>query len=350
MAETYRRNPQITKDPEFLARARTYGLRAVKLNDQLGPVHVTMGWIQAIGGQYDDAIRSFKRALELEPLNVDAHRGLAHAYEVGGRMAEAEGTYQQAIRLRPNSWDSHKVLGVFYFNHNRYGEAEQSFRRVIELTPDNYLAYSNLGAVYLALGRNEDAAGMYQRSLAIKPDAFTYSGLGTIYYFQGRYADAAAQYEKAVELAPKDFAKRGNLADAYRWVPALGHKATQEFGKAIELAEEALATNPKDSKLRANLAGYRSSSGDRAGSLRDIQEALRMAPGDGFVLFRAVLVYEQAGMRERAWKALEACINAGYSMEQIRKAPPLADLRKEERFRKLEAAQSAEQISPGKPN
>jgi serine/threonine-protein kinase len=159
-----------------------------------------------------------------------------------------------------------------------------------------------------------------------------------------------AQYEKAVELAPKDFAKRGNLADAYRWVPALSQKAPQEFRKAIELAEEALATNPKDAKLRANLAGYRSSSGDRAGSLRDIQEALRMAPGDGFVLFRAILVYEQAGMRERAWRALEACINAGYSMEQIRKAPPLADLRKEERFRKLEAAQSAEQISPGKPN
>src|SRR5258708_3677171 len=269
-----------------------------------------MGLIQISGGQYRDAVRSFERALELEPLNVDAHRGLARANEGSGRLKEAEAIYRQAIRLRPNYWASHRDLGVFYFNTGRYRDAEPSFRRVIELAPDNYLAYSNLGATDLKLGRNEEAAAMYERSLKIKPDAFAYSGLGTIYYFQGRYADAAAQYEKAVELAPKDFAKRGNLADAYRWVPALSHKAPQEFRKAIELAEEALATNPKDSKLRANLAGYRSSSGDRAGSLRDIQEALRMAPGDGFVLFRAVLVYEQAGMRERAWKALEACINA----------------------------------------
>jgi tetratricopeptide (TPR) repeat protein len=173
--------------------------------------------------------------------------------------------------------------------------------------------------------------------------------LGTVYYFQERYVDAAAQYEKAVELAPKDSAKRGNLADAYRWIPALAHKAPQEFRKAIELAEEGLATNPKDPKLRSNLAMYRSSFGDRAGSLRDIQEALRLAPGDGFVLFRAVLVYEQAGMREHSWRALEACLKAGYSMEEIRKAPPLADLRKDERYRRLEAARSAEHsISPGK--
>jgi len=112
-----------------------------------------------------------------------------------------------------------------------------------------------------------------------------------------------------------------------------------------------LATNPKDAKIRANLAMYRSSSGDRAGSLRDIEEALRLAPVDGFVLYRAALVYEQDGMRERAWKALEACIKAGCSMEEIRKAPPLIEMRKEERFRRLEPTQSAEHsISPGKPN
>jgi tetratricopeptide (TPR) repeat protein len=111
-----------------------------------------------------------------------------------------------------------------------------------------------------------------------------------------------------------------------------------------------LATNPKDAKLWSNLAMYRSSSGDRAGSLRDIEEAQRLAPGDGFVLFRAALVYEQAVMRERALKALEACLKAGYSIEEIEKAPPLADLRKDERYRRL-AAQSAEHSSSlGKPN
>ena len=59
----------------------------------------------------------------------------------------------------------------------------------------------------------------------------------------------------------------------------------------------------------------------------------------------------EGGMRERAWKALEACVKAGCSMEEIRKAPPLIEMRKEERFRRLEPTQSAEHsISPGKPN
>ena len=351
MAESYWRKYERTKDSALLGLARTHGSRAIHLNEKLAPVLVTMGLIQTSGGQYDDAVRSFKRALKLEPLNVDAHRGIALAHEGAGRLTEAEAIYIQEIRMRPDSWASHKDLGMFYFHSGRYSEAEPYFRHVIELTPDNYRAYSNLGATYLKLGRNEDAAAIFRRSLAIEPDAFAYSNLGTVYYFQGRYEDAAAQYEKAIELAPKDFVMRGNLADAYRYIPALANKAPEEFRKATELAQDALATNPKDAKLRANVAGYRSSSGDTAGALRDIQEALRLAPGDGFVLFRAALVYEQAGMRERAWKALEACVKVGYSLEEIRKAPPLADLRKDERYRKLDAAQSAEHsISPGKQN
>jgi len=192
---------------------------------------------------------------------------------------------------------------------------------------------------------------MYERSLKIKPDAFAYSGLGTVYYFQGRYADAAAQYEKAVELAPKDPVRWGNLADAYRWTPTLAVKAPEAFRKAIELSEGALARNPKDARLKSNLAVYRLSSGDQDGALRDTAAALRLAPNEGFVLFRAALVYEQAGMRDRALTKLEECLKAGYSMQEIRKAPPLAELRKDERFLRLEAAQSDEHSTfPGKPN
>lgn len=349
MAEAFWREYQIKKDSALLERARTHGVHAIHLNDQLAPVQVTMGLIRTSAGQYEDAVRSFRNALQHEPLDVDAHRGLARAYEASGRTEEAEAIYQQAIRLRPNSWASHKDLGVFYFYKDRYRQAEASFRRVIELTPDNYQAYTNLGAANLKLGRNQEAAALFERSLAIRPEAFAYSGLGSVYYFQGRYAEAAVQFEKAKELAPKDPVRWGSLADAYRWAPALSDRAPEAFRKAIELAEGVLATNPKDARLRSNLAIYRSSSGDRAGSLQEIEASLRLAPEDLYVLFRAALVYEQAGMRERALIALEACLKAGYSIEEIRTAPSLAGLRKEERYRRLEEARSeGYSISPGK--
>ena len=84
MAEAYWRKHQATKDTTFLKLARTHGLRAIKLNDQLAPVHETMGLIQISGSQFADAVRSFERALELEPLSVDAHRGLARANQGSG--------------------------------------------------------------------------------------------------------------------------------------------------------------------------------------------------------------------------------------------------------------------------
>ena len=96
--------------------------------------------------------------------------------------------------------------------------------------------------------------------------------------------------------------------------------------------------NPKDAELRSRLATYEVSLGDSVAALRDVGEALRSSPGDGQVLFRAALVYEQSGMRERALSSLLSALAGGFAKEEIEKAPPLEALRQDPRYREIAAS------------
>jgi tetratricopeptide (TPR) repeat protein len=338
LAEAYWRRYDLLKDPVSIDAALANCRRALELNDRLAPVHVTMGMILVGKGQYELAEAEFKKALKLEPRSADAYRELATAFESTGKPDEAEATYKRAIELQKDNWSSLKQLGVFYFNHGRYAEAEQYFREVIRLTPGSAKAYSNLGAAYLKDGRKEDALLQLEHSVSIEPSAVGCSNLGSLYYFEGRYADAAAQYLKAAELNPTESRYWGNLADAYRWTPALAAKAPEAYRHAIALTEKEIAINPRDAQLHARVATSWAALGDREKAALEIARALQLSSADGYVQFCAALVDEQNHQRDLALRALKSAIESNYSLEEILHAPPLNELREDPRFSRLVAA------------
>jgi serine/threonine protein kinase/tetratricopeptide (TPR) repeat protein len=331
LAEAWWRKFEVSNNREFLEKARSICLRALDLNPQLAPVHLTMGVISRSYGRYDDAIQSFETCLRLDRLNADGYRELANAYDAAKRPADAEATFQRAIRLRKDYWAGYKDLGVFYFRHGRYKEAQSNFERVVQLTPDNYSGWANLGAAKLELGRPEEAIQMFERSLALNPSAKAYSNLGSIYYFQKRYREAAEKYKLAAESSPMDFTLWGNLADAYRWIPD-PQNAQAAYRRATELVQSQLLINPKNARWRASLATYLSGAGNHEKAVQEIDRALEDDPANGFVLYRAGVIYEQAGMRQRALGALASAIKAGYSIEEIGSVPTLESLRKDSRY------------------
>jgi eukaryotic-like serine/threonine-protein kinase len=347
LAEAEWRKYSVLRDPESMAGAIESSDRALHLNGRLAPVHVTAGMVQSGTGHYERAVRELQRALDLDPRSADAYRELATTYSAMGRIDLAEATYKKAIDLRPDAWWSLKQIGLFYLNHGRYPEAQQYFAKVIQLTPASAKAYSNLGVAYVKMGRNADAVDQFQKSISIEPIAAACSNLGYLYYMDGRFGDAAAQFEKATELIATDSEFWGNLADAYRWTPALAGKAPAAFRRAIDLIQKEIAINPVDAQLHSRLAIYSIALGSidpvpaerqtaRRNAAKEIEKAIRLAPADGTVQYRAAIVYEQTHQRDRALHALAASLQAGSEYrEEMRRVPPLEDLRKDLRFRRL---------------
>src|ERR1044072_6240967 len=73
-------------------------------------MHATLGNALRDMGQFDEAITSFHRAIELEPDDADAHNGLANVLKDQGRPAEAEGAFRRALQCKPEDAAIHSNL------------------------------------------------------------------------------------------------------------------------------------------------------------------------------------------------------------------------------------------------
>jgi len=75
--------------------------------------------------------------------------------------------------------------------------------------------------------------------------------------------------------------------------------------------------------------------GEHRRAVEEIERALQMAPTDSAAHYRAALVYEQEGRRDRALREVEDALRLHYRLLEIQRAPPLAALRQDPRFRAL---------------
>ncbi len=341
LGEAFWRKHENTREMQLVGAAREACDRAVAIDPKVAEPHICLGALYNGTGQYEKAVDEFQRALEDEPTSDDAYRGLASAYEKTNKLAEAERTYRRAIEIRPSYWVGYRELESFYFRRGRYAEAARQILKATELAPDNPYVYSSLGAMYHMMGKEEEAIGALKKSLALRPTSGAYTNLGTIYHFQRRYAEAVPLMEKAVELSAGDFQLWGNLGETYRRVPELAAKAPEAYRQAVRLAEQRLSINPKDAETRAWLAVYQIKLGNKEAALSEIEHARRLTPQNVNVLFRAAQVYELAGERGRALRALKAAIESGYSIAEVRTAADLADLRKDPRYQRLIAELTA---------
>jgi len=335
LGEVYWHKYEETRDPDWVERSRAACTQAASLGNGGAEAHNCLGLLANGTGQYEAAVRQFQETLRIEPTSDRGYIGLAQAQEQLGKLEEAEKTFQQAITLRPNYGPAYSWLGRFYFNRGRYDDAARMFRAVVDLSPDSFLGYSNLGGAYVMQGRFAEAIEPLKTSIAIRPSSSAYSNLGTAYYDLQRYADAARTYEEAVKTDPRDYALWGNLGDAYYWTPGEQSKAPAAYQKAVTLAQEQLAVNPKDPLLRSYLATYQAMLGDRRAALASIDRAFQPAPRDPELMFNAALVYTQFGEKDEAFKWLGKAVAAGYPVADLRDTPNFSRLQSDARFQKI---------------
>jgi tetratricopeptide (TPR) repeat protein len=332
LSEAYWWNYRITGDTEPVALAEENSRKALELNGKLAPVYVTRGIIQAGTGHREEAVQALQTALDLEPINPSSGRELAAVYEAMGKLDDAESTLKKALALRPSDWTSVYDLSMFYYRQGRYPDAVPLLQRITELAPDNNSGYTALGAVYWAQGQYENAAANFRKSLDLRPTATAYTSLGTIYFFMDRCADAVVEMQHAVNLLPKRDQLWGNLGDAYACVAGKKSDAAAAYQRAVDLAQAASVVNPKDADVLSRVALYQARLGKKMDAGSQIKKARQLAPANRGVLWNAALVYELGGQRDQALEALKAAIQAGQPLEEVRREPALANLRKDPRY------------------
>jgi eukaryotic-like serine/threonine-protein kinase len=336
LARAYWYKYNATRERQWADQAKAAVKAAESLDSRLPEVQLAIGNQYQLTGAYSEALSAFRRGLELDPENVEAYQHLGEVYNALGRTTEAEQALRRAIEIRPACWSCYNRLGSFFSKHARFDDAAQAWQKVIDLAPDNVWGYMNVGNAYLYVGEFELAGDYYRRGFKVAPDeAGLYSNAGTVSFFLGRFEEDARLLEKAVELRPQKYDYWGNLADAYRMIPAESSKATKTYWQAIRLAKEQLEVNPKDSEALSYLALYYARVGEPAQGRTYLAKALEVSPDDWDILRIACLVHLEAGDRQEALKWLGQSVRAGYPRGMLVDDAELAGLRSDPEFARL---------------
>jgi len=121
-------------------------------------------------GMWEDAVRVWQRALDIDDEHVEVLCNLASAHAMREMPEEAEEYYNRALTCKadyPLAWFS---LGRLQAREEKYEEAEGSMRRYIELCPGDPWAYYILGTSLANLGKDDEAEFALAKASQLDPD------------------------------------------------------------------------------------------------------------------------------------------------------------------------------------
>ena len=274
----------------------------------------------------------YNRIQETEPRNVDAFQGLGFTLDGEGKVENAIKSFRQAIELDPQLYSSYETFGAFYFNRGRYKESEEQFRKGIEIAPGRPDAYANFGGILLDEQKYTEAVAALQTSLKIKENPQSFNNLGAAYAFLKQDDLAAQNYRRAALLQPGNILYWINLGDSERRLGRLA-EAKSAYLEGQRLARAQLETNPQHGQARAFLAYCRARLGEKSGAKDDVVWALNSWPGDNQVIRSAVLTYAALADWDNVLKTLE--LGTPKLAEELDAHPDLAEFRHDLRFKQL---------------
>ena len=281
------------------------------------------------------AVQALRRALYADPVSSEARRKLAAVSVAAGDLTLAEITYKEAVDLRRKHWAPYYELGLFYYNQGESDDALRVLSEAAALAPGNAWPYILIGAIYFDDNLLDEAWGMWERAAALAPSREAYSNLGSSYFAETRYADAVRMYERALEEDDAYYGTWGNLATACDVMEDNEERASECYGRALELAQEQLKLTPHDAGLLALMASYNAELGDTVRARDFLRRTVELRSNDDQVMFYIGLTHEVLGDREAALDWIGRAVENGFPREPVESTPGLRDFCTDERYRNL---------------
>lgn len=245
----------------------------------------------------EDAIASYREAVAVEPDYPVARFALGMAYLRADRAADAIEAIGEAARLAPTDPTLPHAIGRIHASRQDFTLAVEAFNRALAVSPSFLPALLDRGDVYAEIEQNGAAAGDYEQALARKPeDSVTRLKVGMVYQRLGRIDQAVAAYHAALAGNP-------GFAPAYNNLAMIEVRRDGDLAQALNWARRAVELAPQVPQFRDTLGAVYEASGDTANALDALESAVGLPPPQAEILFRLGRVYEQS---DRPGQAVDA--------------------------------------------
>lgn len=284
-------------------------------------------------GQLTDAIQTYQRAVELNPVDVEAHHTLGVLFTQVEEIEQAQLHFDKVVSLNPSHFNALYELGHIYTDKQDYMRALYYFKEATKQTQHHPYLLSNMAYVLFKLGDMEGAVAAYNDALEYGTDNVWRSAvaqtLGALYYQTFDDDEAAKEaFSLALTLDPNNTEAAMMLAELLF--------EDGDFQSALALYEEIDARGSANANVYSHV-GYILWQMDRNDeALTSYNKALRLDSENAIVynnmgviyldeMFdaqKASLMFEKALLYNPNYTL--ACFNMGRSMELLGKTTEAA--------------------------
>ena len=337
------------RSPERRRQGKEAAETALRLAPGLPDAHIALGYYWYWGHlDYDRALEHFNAARATQPSNSELLRGIGLVQRRQGRWEEALATFRTALELDPRSTGRAADLGETYAVVRQYPLAARYLDRAIALAPELPVGY--LFRAELEIVARGDTAG----ARAVLRDALEKLSVGELVGRMQRPGGVSPLLFNDTSLAPALDAVTldafsGDSAFYYHYKTEL-HYTRRDARRARAYADSARAVmeaklrlHPDDSQLRSRLGFAYAVLGRNAEATREGRRAVALLPisrdalGGTFRLATLAGIYTMIGEPESAIDLLGQllAVPSWYSVQELRVDPSWDPLRGHPRFQRL---------------
>jgi tetratricopeptide (TPR) repeat protein len=192
--------------------------------------------LHAREGRQEEALREFRRAVELKPRFGLAYIGIGQILEARGDQAGADLNYQLAVHHRIYRAEDLATLGRLCLKKGWFDAAVTNLQDALKLSPNDPALHRELADALTKLGRNAEAAP--HRAAGDRTDLARlqeYFRRGVELGRAGKPAEAAVQFREVVRLMPELAEGRLNLALALE-SQGRAQEALEQFQQVLRLS------------------------------------------------------------------------------------------------------------------
>jgi tetratricopeptide (TPR) repeat protein len=230
-----------------------------------------LGLAQALLGQDEEAVASYRRVLDEKPDLYEARINMAQVLTRLKRPAEAKPLLEAAIEQKPKEPAPLLLLGVCLIDMKDYTGAESRLRAALDLDGKNADAWSLLGRALHAQGKLDEAAAAFEKSGEKQAGSAVREQEATQLLSAGKAAEAAVLLEKVVAEAP---------TPAVKYALAVAYLRLKQPEKSLALAADVVQAEPRNYEVRMFYGRLLRDQKDYPRAAPQFLEAVKLKPGE----------------------------------------------------------------------
>ncbi|MDA8170897.1 MAG: tetratricopeptide repeat protein [Nitrospiraceae bacterium] len=169
-------------------------------------LHYKLGLSRLESGQYQEAFVEFQKSLENRGDDKRVYNALGYIYMKWNDNADAIKSFSKAISLDPAFSQAYNNRCLLEYRQKQYelavSDCGKALSNPLYETPEK--AFFNLGLAYSKLGKYDEAIKAFRQCTVRMEDFYpAYYQLSLAYNAKGDYGDAASALQLAVRLDPR---------------------------------------------------------------------------------------------------------------------------------------------------